>query len=260
MSTAQQLVDSMDVEEKTTPMEVEAKVEAKADEAVGLDEEVNTRVYKIYVAISPPIMPVRNDETAAEWQLVLAEYNDKLEAATIHNDRSERVPFTAAMMNQSKVWKAAIESDKDADEIPIYCDRATTDVLKWIAEFLAYHSKPGQECKDEELVKPFKSDVMAENILNEWDRNFFDRVMKLKEFRDNENFVAKPNLYRLADTSNYLDIHHLTQLSSARIAALIVGLEPAKILIKIKVELPLDCLPKTEETPAAAVASAAASD
>jgi S-phase kinase-associated protein 1 len=114
----------------------------------------------------------------------------------------------------SKLIFTSIESNPHEVDLPV---DVKSNILAIIMEYIEHH----KGIQGAEIAKPLRSNVMKEVCKDEWDADFIDNLATDRQL-----------LYDVALASNYLDIHSLLHLCSAKIMSLIKG-KPLKDIKEI---------------------------
>lgn len=112
-------------------------------------------------------------------------------------------------MNYTVIWNHSIRVGAADEHITKIYRTTDPQILAWIAEFLTYHATPRS----------------SDKLVRVWDRDFFDRVMRRDQLWDSKNFVAKPNLFKLANIAEQLKLKDLSIRASVVITMLIEDLD-----------------------------------
>jgi len=124
------------------------------------------------------------------------------------NGQQFKIDRESAMM--CNLVKSIIEGDADAKTIEI--KKVSTNILKFITEYLLHHKGKVPA----EIAKPIRSVKMEKIVEDEWDAKFI-------------NSKSKRDIFQIILGANYMDIKSLLHLGCAKIATMIKGKSPEEI-------------------------------
>jgi S-phase kinase-associated protein 1 len=137
----------------------------------------------------------------------------------ISKDKSKFPVSQLWMTKMSKLVQTSLESDEEADELPV--PAVTLVSLELIVQYVVHHKGVHPAA----IEKPLRSSRMEDVCEDKWDAKFIDDIGE-----------DRGKLYDLILAANYMDIQSLLMLGLAKIASLIKGkpLEQYKEILAVK--------------------------